>query len=287
MKIRHTVLCVDDEVDNLDLLYRALHKKYDVLTADTPEKALDLLKQQNISLIIADERMPAMSGIDLLSLAIEHSPTSVRMILTGYKDEVDLIKAVNSARLFRVMIKPWELEELRRVVSKAIEYYQDSQHFDRSMARLNQENEQLKHQLQEIRQTAIRSGLDSTFMEEFKQAIEGFEGDFQQAQPRDWLLKTIVPIIERAREGDIPLSILKLQSNERSAKELLTPIREVLRNHDIVLSHGKSLFVLLWNWPLHGNATMDIITARLRRKGLPADDIKATLILPEEILKTD
>lgn len=116
------ILIVDDEPDNLDLLYRTFHRDYKVLRADSGPEALKLLARVGeVAVIISDQRMPQMSGTEFLSMTAAQYPDVIRIILTGYTDVEDLVEAINSGKVFKYVTKPWDAEELKALVSQAVD----------------------------------------------------------------------------------------------------------------------------------------------------------------------
>lgn len=116
------ILVVDDEPDNLDLLYRTFYREYKVLRANSGPDALELLsREEDVAVIISDQRMPMMSGTEFLSLTATQYPDIMRIILTGYTDVEDLVEAINSGKVFKYVTKPWEAEELKAVVRQALD----------------------------------------------------------------------------------------------------------------------------------------------------------------------
>jgi len=120
---RHKVLIVDDEAANLRLLQRVLNE-HDVLTAQSGAEALKLLKAQDISLIISDQRMPQMTGVKLLEESIALRPYAIKILLTGYTDIQALVDAINAGKVYKYISKPWDPEELRLTVKRALESYE-------------------------------------------------------------------------------------------------------------------------------------------------------------------
>src|SRR5262245_47890354 len=118
--MKHTILAVDDEPANLRMLERLFHREYRVLTAGSGEEGLDLLKQETVSLIISDQRMPGMTGTEMLRESLRTNPDAVKIILTGYTDVEALIEAINCARVYRYVNKPWDPEKLKATVRSAI-----------------------------------------------------------------------------------------------------------------------------------------------------------------------
>ncbi len=116
------ILVVDDEPDNLDLLYRTFHREYKVLRAESGPAALAILaKEGEVAVIISDQRMPKMSGTEFLSLTAAQYPDVIRIILTGYTDVEDLVEAINAGKVFKYVTKPWDAEELKTLVSQAVD----------------------------------------------------------------------------------------------------------------------------------------------------------------------
>ncbi len=116
------ILVVDDEPDNLDLLYRTFHREFKVLRAESGPAALAILEQEGeVAVIISDQRMPYMSGTEFLSLTATQYPDIIRIILTGYTDVEDLVEAINSGKVFKYVTKPWDDDELKAVVRQGVD----------------------------------------------------------------------------------------------------------------------------------------------------------------------
>ncbi len=120
-----TILCVDDEKDNVDSLERLFRKKYNVLKATSGKEALSLLDQhrESLALIITDQRMPEMTGIEFLEKTLESRPETLRMLLTGYTDLESVISAVNKGQIYRYLTKPWDPVDLVHTVDQAVERF--------------------------------------------------------------------------------------------------------------------------------------------------------------------
>ncbi|MBT5831739.1 MAG: response regulator, partial [Candidatus Latescibacteria bacterium] len=131
-----TVLIVDDEPDILDSLALSLEMDYEVLTATNGADGLDLLREHRVALIISDQRMPKMTGVEFLAQAQEVSPDSVRMMLTGFADFDAIIEAVNKGQIYRYISKPWEPADLEIDVRQAIERYEMQSSLTRRMNEL-------------------------------------------------------------------------------------------------------------------------------------------------------
>jgi len=118
------LMVVDDERDNLDLLYRTFRKEFQVHRADSGIKALEVLEQQGeMAIIISDQRMPEMNGTEFLEKTVEEFPDTIRILLTGYTDVEDLVDAINAGKVFKYIVKPWTPTDLKAVVAQAAETY--------------------------------------------------------------------------------------------------------------------------------------------------------------------
>lgn len=118
------LMVVDDEPDNLDLLYRTFRRDFRVFKADGALKALQVLDQEGeMAVIISDQRMPQMNGTEFLSKTVERFPDTIRILLTGYTDVEDLVEAINSGQVFKYITKPWNPENLKSVVQQAADTY--------------------------------------------------------------------------------------------------------------------------------------------------------------------
>ena len=142
--MKHSVLCVDDEVDNVEALERLFRRKYKVLKATSGAEALKIVKSEKISLIVTDQRMPNMMGVEFLSESMKHQPETIRILLTGFTDIDSVISAVNSGQIYRYVTKPWDPVDLANTVDKAIERYELS-------AELKEKNQALELALKELR----------------------------------------------------------------------------------------------------------------------------------------
>lgn len=128
MSRRHNILIVDDEVANLRLLRRVLGKEYDVLEATSGQEGLELLKKNEVSLIITDQRMPAMTGVQMLEQSLPVNPDAIKILLTGYTDVQALIDAINAGHVYKYIPKPWDADELKLTVRRALETFELKEH---------------------------------------------------------------------------------------------------------------------------------------------------------------
>jgi len=122
--MKHSILCVDDEADNVDALERLFRRKYKVLKATSGEAGLKHLTTNKISVIISDQKMPGLSGVEFLAESIKTHPNAIRILLTGYTDIESVIAAINSGHIYRYVTKPWDPVDLANAVDKAIDRYE-------------------------------------------------------------------------------------------------------------------------------------------------------------------
>jgi putative nucleotidyltransferase with HDIG domain len=151
--MKYNILVVDDEENNLQLLMRTLRKKYNVFIAQSGMIAMDILRNNKIDLIISDQRMPEMEGVEFLKQSIDISPESVRILITGYADATAIMEAINSVKIHRYIKKPLIPEDLINIVDASLELYQ-----------LNKDNQQLTIDLKDLFSgtiTAITEALDA------------------------------------------------------------------------------------------------------------------------------
>jgi len=145
------ILYVDDEQDNLTVFNSAFRRDYEVHLATSGAEGLEILKKNEIHLIITDQRMPEMTGIQFLEKIIPEYPDCIRMILTGFSDIEAIIQAINTGRVYRYITKPWSKEELKINIDKALETYH-----------LREQNRKLIEDLKEANQTLEQKVIDRT-----------------------------------------------------------------------------------------------------------------------------
>ena len=141
-KKKPKMLIVDDEPDNLDLLYRAFRRDFNVLRAESGTEALEILALEGeVAIIISDQRMPEMKGTEFLSKTLPQFPNTIRIILTGFTDIEDLVEAINSGQIYKYITKPWDPNELKRVIENAAQTYkvlnQRSEYLEKSQTQLD------------------------------------------------------------------------------------------------------------------------------------------------------
>jgi signal transduction histidine kinase/class 3 adenylate cyclase/ActR/RegA family two-component response regulator len=200
-----TILVVDDEPDNLDLLYRTFYRQFRVLRAEGGHQALAILEQEGeVAVIISDQRMPHMSGTEFLSLTATQYPDTIRIILTGYTDVEDLVEAINSGKVFKYVTKPWNDEELKTVVRQGVDTHNV-----------------LKARTKELQRSLRQESLLNTIT-----------GTIRSAQSYQQILQTIVETVGQMLEVDC--CILRPFQNNRMEEELFVYTTEALKQTEAI-----------------------------------------------------
>ena len=148
------ILFVDDDANVIKSLVRLFSSnKYQLYTVNTGARGLELVEQNEFPVVVADFRMPFMSGIQFLKKVKEKAPDTVRMLLTGYADVNIVISAVNEGHIYKFITKPWEPEELKLQIQLAIEHYyllKEKQKLTETVLTQNQELERINRNLEQL-----------------------------------------------------------------------------------------------------------------------------------------
>jgi signal transduction histidine kinase len=147
----YPVLYVDDEPENLRIFELGFRREFSIVTANSGEAGLRILNQQPVAVVLSDQRMPGMTGVDFLTRARELDPKTIRVLVTAYGDAETLSIAINDGSIYRYVPKPWEAEDLRLTLKRSIEVYA-----------LDRERESLVRELTAVNQIAktINQELD-------------------------------------------------------------------------------------------------------------------------------
>lgn len=132
------ILYVDDEEQNLISFKATFRREYKVFTANSAQNGLEILEKEPVDLIITDQRMPEMTGVQFLEEVLSRYPDTIRMVLTGYSDTESIVDAINTGRVFRYITKPWDENELRQTIENS-----------REVASLKLKNKKLLRELQQ------------------------------------------------------------------------------------------------------------------------------------------
>ena len=124
MDVKPRMLYVDDEPENLIVFKAAFNKDFEVVTATSAIEALAMLeKEADFNIIVSDQRMPEMTGVEFFQ-KIQEDKDGTRILLTGYADMQAIINAINQGKIYYYCTKPWSRDELKLILAKALEYFQ-------------------------------------------------------------------------------------------------------------------------------------------------------------------
>jgi serine phosphatase RsbU (regulator of sigma subunit) len=145
------ILYIDDEEDNLTVFYSNFRRHYEVHLAGSGREGLELMQKHEMQVVIADQRMPEMTGIEFLEKIIPEYPDCIRMVLTGFSDVEAIIQAINKGRVYRYITKPWTRDSLKITIDQALETYH-----------LKQRNKRLFSDLEEANKTLEKKVIERT-----------------------------------------------------------------------------------------------------------------------------
>lgn len=152
-EISHTVLCVDDEVNILQTLKRLLRKEnYTLLTASSGKEGLEILSNNDVHLVISDQRMPEMNGTEFLAEIKEKYPDVIRIILTGYTEVDAITESINRGHIYKFFLKPWNDDNLKLEIRKALDQYdliKANKHLTRTIIRQNEILKKMNDELED------------------------------------------------------------------------------------------------------------------------------------------
>jgi two-component system response regulator HupR/HoxA len=196
-----TILVIDDEVRSQESLRRTLEEDFTVFTAGSAEDAQRIMEREFVHVVLCDQRMPGVSGVDFLKQVRSHWPDAVRIIISGYTDAEDIIAGINEAGIWQYVLKPWQPDQLLLILKSAAE-----------MHRLQQDNQRLSLELKTEAPT-LKQRVDS----KRSQAKAQFGLD-RMARSADSPLNDVVKMIERIAPYDISVLIT---GESGTGKELL------------------------------------------------------------------
>ncbi len=144
-----TILFVDDEENNLISFKANFRLKYNVLIATSGDEGLKILDEKLVDIIITDQRMPGMTGVEFLGKALENHPDPMRILLTGFADMNAVIDAVNKGKIFHYLTKPWNETELDETIQRACKVYLENKEMKTMNEKLSVSNDQLEFLLRQ------------------------------------------------------------------------------------------------------------------------------------------
>lgn len=164
---RYKVIVVDDEPDQLEAFRLNFRKDFELHLASSGSEGLEMLEQGDAAVLLTDQRMPGMTGVEVLVQAKEIRPDTVRMVVTAYKDADSVLDAVNKGDVYRYVVKPWNADELRITITNAIERFELIRENQRLIKKLKAVNAYLEKEIQAEYDfegiVGINGGLKETF----------------------------------------------------------------------------------------------------------------------------
>lgn len=209
---RYTLLFVDDEADVVDLLGQLFRRRHDVVTAGSGAAALEVLRSRPVDLLITDQKMPEMTGLELVAAARAEGHDVTALLLTGYTDPDDLIAAINSGHIYRYLTKPWEVRDLLLAVQQALEFTQLRRDKEKLTRQLERRVEALSVLYEVSRNTAPQDTGYDALVERVLVAIE-------RVLPYDCGAALIAPVGPRK-------ATLRLRCRARVADAGLVEVKE-------------------------------------------------------------
>ena len=233
--MERTLLLVDDEENITSALVRLLRRDgYNILRANSGEAGLELLAQNEVGVIISDQRMPGMTGVEFLGKVRELYPDTVRVVLSGYTELNTVTDAINRGAVYKFLTKPWEDELLRANVEEAFQRYEmkmENARLARELQHANEELLQINHELEQRVEEKTREVLrnlnilqvSQEVLENLPVAVIGIGDDgmiaiANRSAHRLFVADKIRPLLGEDAVEIIPAELLRCVSSEDSAK---------------------------------------------------------------------
>ncbi len=241
------ILYIDDESININNFSMTYENEYEVLTTLSGHEALQIFEEhKDISVVIADQRMPQMTGVELLTTIYKADPDPVRIILTAYSDLDDIIQAVNEGHIYQYIQKPWDVEAVRVVLSRAVDRYKlvkENKALLEAMATTNEKlqvaNQQLEEELvlkekaEEKRITVQEKMLSQAKLASIGEIATGIVHELNQPL-------TYIQIMLQATARDIGRKRLKIKDLEIDVAEARNQVYRITKITDHLRTFGRS-----------------------------------------------
>jgi CheY-like chemotaxis protein len=163
---KYSVLFVDDEIQVLRAIKRGIHlEKYKKYFASSGKEALEIIKREDISVIVTDMKMPVMDGLQLLKKVNDMKPDIVKIILSGYTNTAQIIATINFINIYKFILKPWDLDtELKPLVLEGLRQYDENINNNLNIISATKKNELFKKLVNENKQTFSQIELDFEYV---------------------------------------------------------------------------------------------------------------------------
>ncbi len=255
---KHTIMIVDDEEAHLSSMVSLLSEEYDIITAKDGQEALDItnkMKQpKSLSLIISDQRMPGLNGIQLLERLMPIIPKTIRIILTGYLDIPVIIDSINKAQIYKFISKPFEPEDFKLSVKRAVEAFETQQKLEEYRRILEEQNLELSQKNKELKELSLTdplTGLRNTrYLEEFmpldvfrvQRNYEGWLKDITKPTPLESDLVFIMLDIDKLKDVNDKHGH---EAGSNILKQVAGIFRKECRKSDVLIRKGGDEFLIV------------------------------------------
>ncbi|RPI69409.1 MAG: hybrid sensor histidine kinase/response regulator [Ignavibacteriae bacterium] len=261
------ILYVDDEEHNLTAFRATFRRAFNVHTALSASEGAALLKEHPIEVIITDQRMPGMTGVEFLEQILGEHPDPIRMVLTGFADMESIIDAINKGEVYRYITKPWEESELKMVLDSAVEMFRLRSENKRLMEHLARYNEELERtvaqrtaELEASTRSVVEQNKQITQLNREKADMLQLAGEDLQHPLRD-ILRTAAHGIEKRNK----LSGDDAESHFQTIRNAATRIQSVIENLMLLNAIEKSGIKV---FPTHLDAGMIAQTVVMGQHGI-------------------
>lgn len=198
------LLYVDDEPNNLLLLKINLEKWFEVITTAKPEEAIGIIEKENIGVLITDQRMPKITGIELAERVKARFPLTVIIILTAFDDTSVILQALNLGGIFRYLLKPWDLNDLKQTLHSAFEAYHLRKKNETLIRDLQEKNKQIQiawHKINQLNEKLAEENIQ--LKEEFTQHVL-----IGEIVGKSKALKNVLKQLDQIAKSDSPVLLL-------------------------------------------------------------------------------
>jgi EAL domain-containing protein (putative c-di-GMP-specific phosphodiesterase class I)/CheY-like chemotaxis protein len=247
-KPQRTILVVDDEPNILASLKRLFRKDgHQILTAGSGAEGLDVLSKHRVDVIMSDQRMPGMTGVQFLRAAKVNYPDTIRIVLSGYTELQSVTDAINEGAVYRFLTKPWEDEQLREQIQKAIEHkelHDENRQLDIKIRSVNQELVAANRQLEGVlKATQIQAEREKTSLEIVREVLEHMPSPVIGVDD-EGLIAFVNAAAQRLFIGEGPLLGIELAY---ALPSLDTVIAQLAEGHTSEVSIDGATLTVIWS----------------------------------------